>query len=239
MNLRTLLHLASPYRRSLVAVGILTVGSSLVLLAIPWLAGQMVGGVIAQTASIGRLVSLLILALVMLALLNIAVSVTSATTAARLLADLRVRIYEHLQRLPFGFHENHRQGDTLALATFEVARLSQFLTDTLVTFPSRLLTVVGAVILMFQIDPRLALLVPLLVPAFYLILKIVGRRSARARGCPCSRRRPTSSHSRKRIWRCFPRSNLSLVKRRKPAAIDRESIGQWSSESRRAGSMPR
>ena len=176
MNFRTLLLLAKPYRRSLVAVAILTVGSSLVLLAIPWLAGHLIGGIISQTASMGRLVFILILALVSLAALNIAVSLASATTAARLLADLRSRIYEHLQRLPLAFHENHRQGDTLALATFEVARLSEFLTGTLITLPARILTVVGAIILMFRIDSRLALLVPLLVPAFYLILKLVGRR---------------------------------------------------------------
>lgn len=176
MNLRALLQLAAPYQKSLITVGMLTVGSSLVLLAIPWLAGHMIGGIISQAATLGRLVSLLLLALVTLALLNIAVSIVSATTSAQILADLRMRVYEHLQRLPLGFHENHRQGDTLALATFEVARLSQFLTGTLVTLPSRLLTVVGAVILMFRIDARLALLAPLLVPAFYLILKLVGRR---------------------------------------------------------------
>jgi ABC-type multidrug transport system fused ATPase/permease subunit len=94
----------------------------------------------------------------------------------RLLADLRVRIYAHLQDLPLGFHHDRRQGDLLALGTFEVARLGQFLTGTLVSLPSRVLTTVGAVILMYRIDPYLALLVPALIPAFYLILKIVGRR---------------------------------------------------------------
>ena len=70
MNLRTLLHLAAPYRSQLITVGVLTVGSSLVLLAVPWLAGHMIGGIISQAASLGRLVSLLLLSLVALALLN-------------------------------------------------------------------------------------------------------------------------------------------------------------------------
>ena len=176
MNLRLLLSLASPYSKSLLLLGILTVGSSLVLLVIPWLAGRMIGGIILQSVSTGQLAALLLVALVAFALLSFAISIASSITAARLLADLRVRVYEHLQRLPLSFHENHRQGDTLALATYEVARLSEFLTGTLVAIPSRLLTVAGAVVLMFQIDSRLALFVPLLVPAFYLILKLVGRR---------------------------------------------------------------
>jgi ATP-binding cassette, subfamily B, bacterial len=39
-----------------------------------------------------------------------------------------------------------------------------------------LLTVVGAVLLMFRIDARLALFVAVLVPLFYLLLKVLGRR---------------------------------------------------------------
>ena len=176
MKARALLGIAAPYRRPLVLVAFLTITGSLVMLAIPALAGHMIGGIISRTPSIGRLVLLLMLSLVALTLLNVAVATVSATTAARLLADLRVKIYEHLQRLPLEFHQTHRQGDTLALATFEVSRLSQFLTGTLVNLPARLLTVVGAVVLMFRIDRHLALLVPLLIPAFFIILKLVGRR---------------------------------------------------------------
>ena len=177
MALRTLLSYARPYRLQLLLLGLLAIGSSLAMLVLPWLAGHMIGGIFApETANLARLAGLLLLAIACLALLNFAIAYVSGATSARLLADLRLRVYEHLQRLPIGFHENHRQGDTLALMTYEVARLSQFLTGTLVSIPARLLTVAGAIFLMLRIDLRLALLVPLLVPAFYLILKIVGRR---------------------------------------------------------------
>ena len=176
MKLRSLFHLAGPYRWSLAALVVLTIASSLVLLVIPWLAGRMLGGIMLERASATDLMVLLLGALVILAALSFGTSMHSRSTAVRLLADLRVRIYGHLQGLPLGFHHDRRHGDVLALATFEVARLGQFLTDTLVSLPSRLLTAVGAVILMFRIDPQLALLVPALVPAFYLVLKIVGRR---------------------------------------------------------------
>lgn len=177
MPLRALLSHARPYRFQLILLGLLAIGSALAMLVLPWLAGHMIGGIIApDSVDMGWLAALLLLALASIALLNFVVAYVSGATSARLLADLRLRIYEHLQRMPIGFHENHRQGDTLALMTYEVARLSQFLTGTLVNIPARLLTVTGAVILMLRIDARLAVLVPLLVPAFYLILKIVGRR---------------------------------------------------------------
>ena len=176
MNLHSLLHFAAAYRKPLMALVVLTIISSLVMLVIPWLAGRMLGGIMLRRASANDLMALLLAALVVLATLTFVTSYLSRATAMRLLADLRVRIYAHLQDLPLGFHHGRRQGDLLALGTHEVARLGQFLTGTLVLLPSRLVTAVGAVILMYRINPHLALLVPALVPAFYLILKIVGRR---------------------------------------------------------------
>lgn len=176
MNLRSLLHLAAAYRKQLLSLVALTMMSSVVGLVIPWLAGRMLGGIMLRTASANDLMALLLAALVALAALAAVTSYLSRTTAVRLLADLRVRIYAHLQALPIGFHHDRRQGDLLALGTYEVGRLGQFLTGTLVSLPSRAVTTVGAVILMYRIDPHLALLVPALIPAFYLSLKIVGRR---------------------------------------------------------------
>jgi ATP-binding cassette subfamily B protein len=177
MELRTLLTLAAPYRKQLILLGLLTLISSLATLAIPWLAGKMISGILSPgTTDQYRLVALLLTLLAAIALLNVAVSWISGETSARMLAGLRMKIYEHVQALPISFHETHRQGNTLALMTNEVAQLSEFLTGTLANVPTLLLTVTGAAFLMFRIDPVLALLVPLLIPAFYLILKLIGRR---------------------------------------------------------------
>ena len=97
-------------------------------------------------------------------------------TAERILADLRMRVYDHLQALPLNFYHRQKKGDILALITNEVARLSAFLTSTLLSTLPLLLTVTGAVILMFRIDPQLGGLVAVMVPLFFLLLKIIGRR---------------------------------------------------------------
>ena len=177
MQLRNLLIFAAPYRGRLALVALLMLASSSITLAVPWLAGQLLGGIFSeQGQNLNKLVGWLLLALIAITLLKIIVANLSGAVSARMLADLRQRIYDHLQSLPLAFHQAHRQGDTLALMTYEVARLSQFLSSTLISIPPLLLTVLGACVLMLRIDPLLALLVPLLVPAFYLILKIVGRR---------------------------------------------------------------
>jgi ATP-binding cassette, subfamily B, bacterial len=177
MQLRDLLALASPYRSQLVLLALLSLAGSLVTLAIPALGAQLLGGLLeAGGPSTGLMAALLAAAVVLTALVGFATTLLSGSTSARLLADLRQHIYRHVQSLPMDYHDNHRQGDTLALMTWEVARLSQFLTATLTSIPSRLLTAAGAAIIMFGIDPVLASLVPLVVPAFYVILKLIGRR---------------------------------------------------------------
>ncbi|MEO7865272.1 MAG: ABC transporter ATP-binding protein [Sphingomicrobium sp.] len=175
-EVRALLSHALPYRGALALLAILTIASSMVVLAIPWLAGQMLGSIVTGTQAQGTLITLLVGALVAAALISFATASQTAATMAQVLADLRQRVYAHVQNLPIGFHDHRGKGDTLALMTFEIAGLSDFLTGTLVTIPAKLLTTFGAVVLMFRIDPKLALIVPLLVPAFYLILKIVGWR---------------------------------------------------------------
>ena len=60
--------------------------------------------------------------------------------------------------------------------TWEVSRLSTFISGTLTAVPSALLTGAGAVAILFAINPLIATLIPLLVPAYYLTLKLIGRR---------------------------------------------------------------
>ena len=179
-ELQNLVRLAAPYRGSLIRISFFSIASSVLTLGVPWLAARTLSGVLAQadsgSAATGSLAGFLLAALAVIALLNILSSYLSASTSARIHADLRVRVYDHVQALPLKYHDHHRQGETLALITYEVTRLSQFITGTMVSLPSQLLIVAGSFVLMARLDPSLALLVALLVPIFYLILKLVQRR---------------------------------------------------------------
>jgi ATP-binding cassette subfamily B protein/subfamily B ATP-binding cassette protein MsbA len=180
MPIRDLLSLAAPYRHRLVLLSLLSLAASLAILAVPWLGGQLVGGIITSSGGgTATVIGLLFLALLANALLNFAMNYFSGAVAGKLLADLRQRVYAHVQSLPVAYHEAHRQGDTLAIMTYELVHLSEFLTGTLAKFPSQVLTAAGAAILMFQIDHALGLLVPVLVPVFYFILKVAGRHQRR------------------------------------------------------------
>jgi ATP-binding cassette subfamily B protein/subfamily B ATP-binding cassette protein MsbA len=150
---------------------------SLASLAIPWFAARFLGGIVdAGSAKLELIVPLLIISLIILSVLSMISSLISSAVSARILADFRQAIYEHIQRLPLSFHDQSRQGELLTLMSSDVATLSSFVSQSLASALSAVFTAAGALIILFWIDPSLALLMPLLVPGFYVTLKLVGRR---------------------------------------------------------------
>jgi ATP-binding cassette subfamily B protein/subfamily B ATP-binding cassette protein MsbA len=177
VNLNLLWNRARPFRGEIAVLSGLSLLSSLAALAIPWLAGNFLGGVMGDAgADPGRTVGLLVLALVALTVTNIVVAVLSSHASGRILAGLRREAYDHLQAMPLSFHDHSRSGDLLALMTYEVGNLSRFLTTTLATVPAMLMTAAGASVLLVLIDPKIGLIIPLVVPGFYVLFRLFGRR---------------------------------------------------------------
>ncbi|MEO4040779.1 ABC transporter ATP-binding protein [Hoeflea sp. CAU 1731] len=176
MTLKALLLHAFPYRYQLMVVAALLLLVSTTTLSIPFLAGKLSGMLLlGDGVGVTWIVLLTIAVLATQFVLQFFSRYLSSRVSLALLADLRVRIHDHLQILPLLFHQRHKRGDLLALQSYEVNQLSNFLTGTLTGIIPALLTASGAVVLMYQIDQVLALLVPLLLPIYYIVMKLVGR----------------------------------------------------------------
>ena len=177
MEFSTLLAYALPYRGRLGLVVLLSLLGSLAGLGVPWLAAQLLGGLIdTNLTNINSIVALLLIALVALTSLNIAGALVSSLVANRIQADFRNDIYAHVQKLPLSFFDQSRQGDLLALMTWEVSRLSSFISGTLTSVPAAFLTAVGAMSILLSLEPLTAAIIPLLVPSYFISLKLIGRR---------------------------------------------------------------
>src|SRR5437870_4295714 len=98
----------------------------------------------------------------------------------RMLADLRLRLFGHLQRLSLGYYERNRAGVIISRLTNDVEAIDQLVTDGVTTLVQSTLTLVGTAILLFVLDWRLALATLAVIP-FMSIATIVFRvRSTRA-----------------------------------------------------------
>jgi ATP-binding cassette subfamily B protein len=175
-GLMPLLSLAVPYGRSLVLGSLLMLAESVVALGLPWLAGLYAGRLLGLSATSKAILGLLLLLLLVQSLLRFISANILGGTAERIAADLRLRLYDHLQGLPLQYFQQHRRGEIEALLTWETDQLAGFLGSTLVSVLPQLLAVIGSVALMLTIDPMLALVVAALVPLSALVLKIAGRQ---------------------------------------------------------------
>jgi ATP-binding cassette subfamily B protein len=76
----------------------------------------------------------------------------------RALADLRIRIFSHLQTLPIGFYESRPAGVLISRMTNDVEALDSLVTDSVVTLFQSGLTLIGTVGILLYLDVKLALI---------------------------------------------------------------------------------
>ncbi len=165
-NLRGLLQLLRPYRLRSAAMLVALVLGTAASLAPPLLAKLAIDrGIEKHDTST--------LAIVVVAFLVSALLVWATTYAQtylvgwvgqRALADLRIRIFKHLQSQPIGFYESRPAGVLISRMTNDVEALESLVTDSVVTLFQSGLTLIGAIGVLLYLDAKLALLTFCIVP---------------------------------------------------------------------------
>ena len=98
----------------------------------------------------------------------------------RILADLRLTLFRHLQRLSLGFYERNRAGVIISRLTNDVEAIDQLVTDGVTTLVQSTLTLGGTAILLFVLDWRLALATCSVIPLMAVATALFRTHSARA-----------------------------------------------------------
>lgn len=165
-NLKALLELLAPYRLRVSAMlASLLLGTAAGLVP-PLLARQAIDKGI-EHHDVSALV------VVVIAFLGSAILVWITTymqtylvgwVGQRALADLRIRIFKHLQAQPIGFYESRPAGVLISRITNDVEALESLVTDSVVTLFQSGLTLIGAIGVLVYLDWQLALLTFCIVP---------------------------------------------------------------------------
>ncbi|MDQ3769409.1 MAG: ABC transporter ATP-binding protein/permease, partial [Actinomycetota bacterium] len=98
----------------------------------------------------------------------------------RALADLRLRLFRHLQELSVGFYERNRAGVLISRLTNDVQALDHLVTDSVTTLFQASLTLIGTIVILLFLDAELALLTFLVLPLMALASLIFRLASADA-----------------------------------------------------------
>ncbi len=98
-----------------------------------------------------------------------------SSTGDRINADIRERVFAHLQRLSLSFHETARSGNLVYLLTSDAKEMSSILIDFPQDLTHRLVTFATYTVIMFMMDWRLALIAISTVPLIYFFTRYFSR----------------------------------------------------------------
>jgi ABC-type multidrug transport system fused ATPase/permease subunit len=178
----TLARLTTPYRaRTSLAVVSLVI-ATLTALAPPFLAKLAIDDGISKgdLEALTIVVVLFIVAGLANLLASMAQTYFTGWTGERILADLRNKLFRHLQRLSLGYYERNRAGVVISRLTNDVEALDQLVTDGVTSLFQNGLLLVGTAVILFVLDWRLALATIAVFPLMALATSLFRRRSSRA-----------------------------------------------------------
>lgn len=166
-----------PYWKTLIATCILLVLETGLNLLPPLFQRAIIDGVIGNRdlSRLGWLVAGMVGVYALIGLAEFGDQYIRHALGERFLFDLRVRIYDYLQRLSLSFFERTSTGELMSRVTNDVNALEQFITHGVVLTAIDLLRLAGASAVLLALNWKLALVVLFTVPIIALALRRYNR----------------------------------------------------------------
>lgn len=98
----------------------------------------------------------------------------------RMLAKLRSDLFRHLQRLQQGYHDRNIVGVTVSRVINDVAEINELFSQGVITLIGDLLVLVGIIVVMLTMSPKLALLTFIVIPLMLAATWIFSRQAKKA-----------------------------------------------------------
>src|SRR3712207_6168019 len=180
-TVRRVLGIARPYRRDLSFFLTLVVGSSLIGVVTPLLAGDIINRIAGLEGTAGGIVRIALL-IAGLAVVDAGISLATRWFSARIgegvIYDLRSRVFEHVQRMPVAFFTRTQTGALVSRLNNDVIGAQQAFTSTLSGVLSNVIGLVLTAGVMLTLSWQITALSLVLVPVFVLPARRVGRKLA-------------------------------------------------------------
>src|SRR5579884_1369820 len=165
-KVRGLLELLSPYRWRVLAMLVSLLAATGAALAPAPLAKLAIDDGIRRhhLATLDLIVAGFLVSAIVYGVASYAQTYLVGWVGQRALQDLRLRLFEHLQRLSVGFYSRHRAGVIISRITNDVEALDQLVEDGMATLFQSGLTLLGVVVILVVLDAKLALLTFIALP---------------------------------------------------------------------------
>ncbi|MGE3619974.1 MAG: ABC transporter ATP-binding protein [Acidimicrobiia bacterium] len=174
---RRVARFARPYRRLLAGLLSIIVASALLGLVPPLLFRQIIDGAVpdADRGALNVLAGFIVAAAVVDAGLSLAERWLSSRIGEGVIFDLRVAVFDHVQRMPMSFFTRTQTGSLTSRINSDVVGAQRAITGTLGTVVSNVVVLTANLAAIVALEWRFALFALLLLPVFLLPARRVGR----------------------------------------------------------------
>jgi ATP-binding cassette, subfamily B, bacterial MsbA len=179
--LKRLLPLIHPYRWQLLVASLALVFSAGLGLSLPMVMGWLLDTAFARGGRelLDRIALALMGLVAVQAVLNYTQAYLLAATGERAVAGLRRDLFSRLLEQPPGFFADRRTGELTSRLTTDIGMLQGTVSHQIAEFSRQVLSLIGAVILLFLTQPRLTLTALAVVPIAVVTAFVLGKRLRR------------------------------------------------------------
>ncbi|MYW95572.1 ABC transporter ATP-binding protein [Amycolatopsis rubida] len=179
-TVRRVARFARPHWKRLLAFLVLTVISAVLAVTTPVLAGKVVDAIVGGHEL--NVVVWLSVVIAVLAILDAGFGLAERRQSARIgegiIYDLRVAVFEHVQKLPIAFFTRTRTGALVSRLNNDVIGAQRTFTATLSGLVTNVIQLVLSLVVMMSLSWQVTLVALVLLPIFVLPARRLGRRMA-------------------------------------------------------------
>ena len=180
-TVRRILHYIRPYTGLVILSLLLSAVTVALTLYIPILTGEGVDYIVGEgnvdfTGLMAVIAAILISILVTAAAQWLMNHINNKITY-RIVRDLRVQAFNHLQTLPLSYVDSHSSVDLLSRVITDIDQFSDGLLLGFTQLFSGVITIVGTIVFMLGINPLITLVVVVLSPMSFLIANFIAKKS--------------------------------------------------------------
>ena len=181
-TLRRLLSYLSAFRIPMAIAVILSLGTNLLALAGPKLAGHAIEAVDkgkgkVDFATVAYYTRLMLIIYVASAVCSFVLSVLMMKVGRAVGKKLRKEVFDKLMRTPVGYFDTHQTGDIISRVSYDIDVISNSLSTDVVQILASIVTVVGAFVMMLTVCPPLVLAVLVTIPLSVFYTRYITRKA--------------------------------------------------------------
>jgi ATP-binding cassette subfamily B protein len=151
----------------------------------------------------GSLLNLLVLAMILVpigsGLVGVVQNYLNTIVGQRIMLDMRDELFSHLQRMSLRFYVSTQTGQIMSRVNNDVGAVQNSVTGTLVGIVTNIITVASTLAVIFVLNAPLALLAVVILPAFVLPMRSVGRFRQKISRLTQQRQADLTAHMEERL----------------------------------------